>query len=263
LRVSASSIIGGIGVFLGVIISTMDSYKAAMFNDLDAAFFHATAAVISIAGFLYFGAALVTTPLGWAIIAIGLIVSILAMIATDNSLEKWAINGPFSKDVDDRCTGDFKKWLDYPKDCYAALANELMAPQATATIQKLVKPSNLLVIDIDLPGFAVGQSELILYIMQKEDAGILSKEYSFRVSQDNWKITQKMDTNKTQITGFTYNVPFLSMWPKNIDVEWEIRMQYRLEKNVTLPYVDKAEREKWDKDDVPDKAWLIKEIEYA
>ena len=35
------------------------------------------------------------------------------------------------------------------------------------------------------------------------------------------------------------------------------------EGGVTLPYVDSDERNDWDKGEQPDKAWIIKEIEYV
>jgi hypothetical protein len=53
------------------------------------------------------------------------------------------------------------------------------------------------------------------------------------------------------------------MWPKHFEVNWQVKVQYRLDKNITLPYVDIDERNDWDKGEQPDKAWIIKEIEYV
>ncbi len=53
------------------------------------------------------------------------------------------------------------------------------------------------------------------------------------------------------------------MWPKHFEVDWKIKVQYRLDNNVTLPYVDIDERKDWEDGELPDKAWIIKEIEYA
>ncbi|MBB1403300.1 hypothetical protein [Pseudoalteromonas sp. SG45-1] len=53
------------------------------------------------------------------------------------------------------------------------------------------------------------------------------------------------------------------MWPLNFDVDWQVKVQYRLDKNVTLPYVDIDERSDWKTGEIPDKAWIIKEIKYA
>ncbi|WP_283708981.1 hypothetical protein [Pseudoalteromonas prydzensis] len=58
-------------------------------------------------------------------------------------------------------------------------------------------------------------------------------------------------------------MPILSMWPKHFEVNWQVKVQYRLDKNITLPYVDIDERNDWDKGEQPDKAWIIKEIEYV
>ncbi|MBB1436921.1 hypothetical protein H5201_22010 [Pseudoalteromonas sp. SG43-6] len=53
------------------------------------------------------------------------------------------------------------------------------------------------------------------------------------------------------------------MWPKHFEVDWKVKVQYRLDKNTTLPYVDIDERNGWEDSELPDKAWTIKEIEYA
>jgi len=53
------------------------------------------------------------------------------------------------------------------------------------------------------------------------------------------------------------------MWPKHFEVDWKVKVQYRLDKNVTLPYVDIDERNEWGVDEQPEKAWIIKEIEYV
>ena len=53
------------------------------------------------------------------------------------------------------------------------------------------------------------------------------------------------------------------MRPKHFEVDWQVKVQYRLDKHVTLPYVDIDERNDWDNGEQPDKAWKIKEIEYA
>jgi len=139
-----------------------------------------------------------------------------------------------------------------------------MKPSVRLNLQVQSKHSNQLIINVDTPNFAYGQSEVLVQVYQIEDAGILSPEHKFRVNHKDWKITQKEGENSKAIEGFIYSIPFLSMWPsKGYRVEWRVKVQYRLDKNVTLPYVDIDERNEWEDSEVPDKAWIIKEIEYA
>ena len=270
-------VIGGIGVSFGVLLSLTDATIAAKSHDMDAAFLHASAAVISVVGFLYLGAALVTTPLGWAVIALGLIITLLAIAFTDNSIEKWAINGPFSRKVSARCTGYYKKWDEYPIECYSALRNELFAPSMALSIEKWGSNGAFLKAEVVAPGFVVGQSELVMVVNQITSEGFFSFDKESRLSYNNWRITQHLNTDnleanpkaaefiaEPQITGFTYLIPIKPAvnWDKGLDVEWQVKLQYALDTKTTLPYVDKEEREAWDKDEIPDKAWLIKEVEY-
>ena len=267
----------GIGVALGAALSFVDSYQSVKNQDMDAAFLHACGGIVSLIGFGYLAVGLVTTPIGWAIIALGLLITLLAIAFTDNSLEKWAINGPFSRKASARCKGDYEIWDTHPIECYAALSNELFAPSMAMSIQKLGKQSALLNIEVVTPGFIVGQSEVILVVNQISDKGVFSFEKTSRLSYDNWRITQHMNTDDLeknteaikligdpQITGFTYSIPISPTfrWGDGLEVDWQAKLQYALDTKTTLPYVDKAEREAWNKDDIPDKAWLIKELEY-
>ena len=258
-----SRLFGSIGLAITVFLCGLDTYTAVKKNDLDAAFFHVLSGVVAVAGFLYLGAALLTTPLGWAIIAIGLLIAIIAILVTDNELETWAKNGPFTKDIDDRCTGSYKKWQTQPKECYAALVGTLMSPSVSLGVKKLTDSHCQLTIDIDTPNFALGQSEVFVQVYQIEDEGLLHFEQEFRYDHKDWQITQKENTESGAITGFKYTIPILSMWPKHFEVDWKVKVQYRLDKHVTLPYIDIDERNGWDEDEQPDKAWKIKEIEYA
>ncbi|MBB1279080.1 hypothetical protein [Pseudoalteromonas sp. SR41-1] len=261
--VQVTKIVGAFGLVLTLTITALDVYKSIRKNDMDAAFFHALSGAVAIAGFIYLGAALFTTPLGWAIIAVGLIIAIIAILVTDNELETWGKNGPFAKDIDDRCTGSFKKWYTQPKECYAALVGALMKPSVTLGVKRLTSTHCQLTIDIDTPNFALGQSEVFVQVYQIEDEGVLHFEQEFRRDHKNWQITQKEDTQSGAITGFKYTLPILSMWPKHFEVDWQVKVQYRLDKNVTLPYVNIDERNDWEDGEVPDKAWIIKEVEYA
>ena len=184
-------------------------------------------------------------------------------MVTDNELETWAKNGPFTKDIDDRCTGSYKKWQTQPKECYAALVGTLMSPSVSLGVKKLTDSHCQLTIDIDTPNFALGQSEVFVQVYQIEDEGLLHFEQEFRYDHKDWQITQKENTESGAITGFKYTIPILSMWPKHFEVDWKVKVQYRLDKHVTLPYIDIDERNGWDEDEQPDKAWKIKEIEYA
>lgn len=192
-----------------------------------------------------------------------MIIAIIAILVTDNELETWTKNGPFAKDIDDRCTGSYEKWHTQPKECYAALVGTLMSPSVTLGVNKLTDTHCQLTIDIDTPNFALGQSELIVQVYQIEDEGVLHFEKMFRHDHKNWQIIQKENTESGAITGFKYTIPILSMWPQHFEVDWQVKVQYRLDKNVTLPYVDIDERKGWEDGKVPDKAWIIKEIEYA
>lgn len=261
--IAVSKALGALGLFISLVVTTYDVYKSVIKNDMDAAFFHALSGAVAIAGFIYLGAALLTTPLGWAIIAVGLIIAIIAILVTDNELETWTKNGPFAKDADDRCTGSYKKWQTQPKECYAALVGTLMSPNVTLGVKKLTGSHCQLTIDVDTPNFALGQSELLVQVYQIEDEGVLHFEQEFRYGHKNWQIIQKENTESGAITGFKYTIPILSMWPKHFEVDWKVKVQYRLDKNVTLPYVDIDERNDWDKGEQPDKAWIIKEIVYA
>jgi hypothetical protein len=261
--VQVTKVIGSVGLILTLAITVLDVYKSTQKNDMDAAFFHALSGAVAVAGFIYLGAALFTTPLGWAIIAVGLIIAIIAILVTDNELETWTKNGPFAKDADDRCSGSYKKWLDQPKECYAALVGTLMNPSVTLGLKKLTGTHCQLTIDIDTPNFALGQSEVFVQVYQIEDEGVLHFEQEFRHDHKNWQIIQKENTESGAITGFKYTIPILSMWPKHFEVDWQVKVQYRLDRHVTLPYVDIDERNEWDAGEVPDKAWIIKEIEYA
>ena len=256
-------VLGWAGILITAALSFIDSFKAANKNDMDAAFFHALSGAVAIAGFIYLGTALFTTPLGWAIIVIGLLIAIIATLVTDNELETWTKNGPFAKDEDGRCTGSYKKWHTQPKECYAALVGALMKPNVTLGVNKISDTHCQLTIDIDTPNFALGQSEVFVQIYQIEDEGVLHFENKFRHDHKNWQIIQKENTESGVINGFQYVVPILSMWPLNFDVDWQVKVQYRLDKNVTLPYVDIDERNYWEDGEVPDKAWIIEEIEYA
>ncbi|MDP2484610.1 hypothetical protein [Pseudoalteromonas marina] len=258
-----SKVLARAGLTLALVITSYDVYKSFQKNDMDAAFFHALGGAVAIAGFMHIGAALFTTPLGWAIIAIGLLIAIIAILVTDNELETWAKNGPFAQDEDDRCAGSYEKWAINPKECYAALVGTLMNPNVTLGVNKLTDTHCQLTIDIDTPNFALGQSEVFVQVYQIEDEGILHFEQEFRHDHKNWQIVQKESTESGAINGFQYIVPILSMWPLNFDVDWQVKVQYRLDKNVTLPYVDIDERNDWDKGEQPDKAWIIKEIIYA
>lgn len=258
-----SRLLGSIGLVITVFLCGLDTYTSVKKNDLDAAFFHVLSGVVAVAGFIYLGAALLTTPLGWAIIAIGLLIAIIAILVTDNELETWTKNGPFAKDIDDRCTGSYNKWRTQPKECYAALVGTLMNPNITLGVKKLTSSHCQLTIDIDTPNFALGQSEVFVQVYQIEDEGILHFENEFRHDHKNWQIIQKENTQSGIINGFQYIVPILSMWPLNFDVDWQVKVQYRLDKNVTLPYVDIDERSDWKTGEIPDKAWIIKEIKYA
>jgi len=259
----ATKIVGAIGIILTSIITAMDVYKSIQKNDMDAAFFHAMSGAVAIAGFIYLGAALFTTPLGWAIIAVGLLIAVVAILVTDNELETWTKNGPFAKGIDDRCSGSYTNWTKSPKECYAALIGTLMKPSVMLKVKQLTNTHCQLTIDIDTPNFALGQSEVLVQVYQIEDEGVLHFENKFRHDHNNWQIIQKENTESGVINGFQYIVPILSMWPLNFDVDWQVKVQYRLDKNVTLPYVDIDERNDWEDGEVPDKAWIIKEIEYA
>ncbi|QBG34901.1 hypothetical protein [Litorilituus sediminis] len=276
-RAQLGRVLLGAGVILGAMLSLSDAYSATKSHDVDAAFLHASAAVISVAGFLYLGSALAITPLGWAIIALGLVITLLAIAFTDNSIEKWAINGPFSRKASARCTGDYKIWHTHPIECYAALRNELFAPSMALSIQKVANKAALLNVEVVAPGFVVGQSEIIMVVNQITDQGILSFEQTQRLPLNNWRITQHVNTDaleqspeaaqflaEPQITGFTYAIPLLptAQWGDELELDWQVKIQYALDSHTTLPYVDKTDRETWHKDDKPDKAWLIKEIEY-
>ncbi|MDN3389391.1 hypothetical protein, partial [Pseudoalteromonas sp. APC 4017] len=262
-KILVSRIFGGVGIIITGVLAGIDTYLSIRKNDLDAAFFHALSGAVAIAGFIYLGAALFTTPLGWAIIAVGLIIALIATLLTDNELETWTKNGPFAKGADDRCTGSYKKWETKPKECYAALVGGLMKPSVTLGVKKLTDTHCQLTIDIDTPNFALGQSEVFVQVYQIEDEGVLHFEQEFRHDHKNWQIIQKENTESRTITGFKYIIPILSMWPKHFEVDWQVRVQYRLDKNTTLPYVDIDERNNWGKGEQPDKAWIIKEIEYA
>jgi hypothetical protein len=126
-------------------------------------------------------------------------------------------------------------------------------------------------------GFIVGQSEVVLIIEQITDEGMFSFEETSRISHDNWRITQHYNTDDiektpeaqafigdTQITGFTYSIPLsvTNAWGDELEVDWRVKLQYALDTRTTLPYVDRETRKDWDKYEVPDIAWLIKEIEY-
>ncbi|MDN3388766.1 hypothetical protein, partial [Pseudoalteromonas sp. APC 4017] len=256
-------VLGWAGILITAALSFIDSFKAANKNDTDAAFFHALSGAVAIAGFIYLGTALFTTPLGWAIIVIGLLIAIIATLVTDNELETWSKNGPFAKGADDRCTGSYKKWHTQPKECYAALVGTLMNPSVTLGVKKLTDTHCQLTIDIDTPNFALGQSEVFVQVYQIEDEGLLHFEQEFRYDHKNWQIIQKENTESGAITGFKYTIPILSMWPQHFEVDWQVKVQYRLDKNVTLPYVDIDDRNDWEDGEIPDKAWIIKEIEYA
>ena len=259
-----SRLLGSIGMVITAFLCGLDTYTSIKKNDLDAAFFHVLSGIVAVAGFIYLGTALLTTPFGWAIIVLGLLIAVIATLVTDNELETWAKNGPFAKDESDRCSGNFNKWDLKPNECYAALVGLLMQPSVTLNLQVQSKHSNQLIINVGTPNFAYGQSEVLVQVYQIEDAGILSPEHKFRVNHKDWKISQKEGENSKAIEGFIYSIPFLSMWPsKGYQVKWRVKVQYRLDKNVTLPYVDIDERNDWDKGEQPDKAWLIKEIEYA
>jgi hypothetical protein len=262
-KILVSRIFGGIGIIITGVLAGIDTYLSIRKNDLDAAFFHALSGAVAIAGFIYLGAALFTTPLGWAIIAVGLIIAVIAILVTDNELETWTKNGPFAKGADDRCTGSYKKWHTQPKECYAALIGALMKPSITLGVKKLISTHCQLIIDIDTPNFALGQSEVFVQVQQIEDEGVLHFEQEFRHDHKNWQIIQKENTESGAITGFKYIIPILSMWPKHFEVDWQVKVQYRLDKNTTLPYVDIDERNNWGNGEQPDKAWIIKEIEYA
>ncbi|MDN3380322.1 MULTISPECIES: hypothetical protein [unclassified Pseudoalteromonas] len=188
---------------------------------------------------------------------------IIAILVTDNELETWSKNGPFAKDEDDRCTGSYKKWHTQPKECYAALVGTWMNPSVTLGVKKLTDTHCQLTIDIDTPNFALGQSEVFVQVYQIEDEGLLHFEQEFRYDHKNWQIIQKENTESGAITGFKYTIPILSMWPKHFEVDWQVKVQYRLDKHVTLPYVDIDDRNDWEDGEIPDKAWIIKEVEYA
>jgi len=262
-RTTLSKVLGVIGIVITLTVTSMDVIKSVQKNDMDAAFFHALSGAIAIAGFIYLGVALFTTPLGWAIIALGLIVAVVAILVTDNELETWAKNGPFAKDVADRCTGNYEKWDKNSKECYASLVGTIMSPSVNLSVHRLNSAHCQLIIDVDTPNFALGQSEILVQVYQIEDEGVLHFEQEFRRDHKNWQITQKEKTQSGSITGYKYVIPILSMWPKNFEVDWKVKVQYRLDNNVTLPYVDSDERNDWDKGEQPDKAWIIKEIEYV
>ncbi|GAA0820386.1 hypothetical protein GCM10009111_25740 [Colwellia asteriadis] len=270
----------GFGILIGAGLSLIDSANAAKSQDNDAAFLHASAAVFSIAGLLFIGVAALSTPIGWALIVLGLVVTLMAVAFTDNNLEKWAINGPFSKNVAGRCIDDYKLWQTYPLECYAALRNELFSPTIDLSIQKIANQSYFLNIEIMTPGYIVGQSEIIMVVNLITDNGVLHAEKTRRVGHDNWRIIQHQNIDSIeensnnekligdpQITGFTYSVPFNASWGDDVEVDWQVKAQYCLDSHTTLPYIDKIERDKWaankiPREDIPDKAWLIKEIEY-
>ncbi|SFC95999.1 hypothetical protein [Pseudoalteromonas denitrificans] len=263
--VTRMTVIGMVGVGLGVLLSLSDAWQMASYNDMDAAYAHLTAAALSIAGFAYLGFALLTTPLGWAIIIAGALVTILALTLTDNALEKWAINGPFSKDAANRCTDKFESWLTNGNECYQALANELLKPQMSLSIQKLSGASHFLKVDVNLVGFTLGQSELLIEVQQTEDSpndGIWFGGREHRVNNNNLRVTQKM-TKDNSIIGFTYDFPFLAMWSKATDVSWQVKLQYRLSKDIVLPHISAQEQSTLDKDDLSEKAYIIKEIDFA
>ncbi len=261
--IQVTKIVGTVGIILTSIITAIDVYKSVQKNDMDAAFFHALSGAVAIAGFIYLGAALFTTPIGWAIIALGLLIAVVAILVTDNELETWAKNGPFAKDKEDRCTGSYEKWHKTPKECYAALVGTIMSPSVNLSVHRLNSAHCQLIIDIDTPNFTFGQSELLVQVYQIEDEGALHFEQEFRRDHKNWQITQKEKTQSGSIIGYKYVLPILSMWPKHFEVDWKIKVQYRLDNNVTLPYVDIDERKDWEDGELPDKAWIIKEIEYA
>jgi len=262
-RTTLSKLLGKIGIAVTLVVTLNDVIKAVQKNDMDTAFFHALGGAIAVAGFIYLGLGLFTTPLGWAIIVLGLLVAIVTILVTDNELVTWAKNGPFAKDIGDRCSGSYKKWHTQPKECYASLIGTLMTPSVQLGFKKLTSSHCQLTIDIDTPNFSLGQSELIVQVYQIEDEGILHFENEFRHDHKSWQIIQKENTQSGSIAGYRYTLPILSMWPKHFEVDWKVKVQYRLDKNVTLPYVDIDERNEWGVDEQPDKAWIIKEIEYV
>ena len=260
--ISRMAVIGGVGVLLGALLELSDAYQLASHHDMDASFAHATAAVFSVVGFVYLMAPALSSPVGWAIIVIGILVGILASVITDNNLERWASNSPFAKDPDDRCTGDYKIWKTNGNECYQALANELLRPSIALNVKNLGNQQGMVTLEVGVSNFSLGQSELMVTMEQIEDNVGWNSDAKFIKSNDNLKIKQVMSPDNNRIVKFIYTYTFLSMWPKSADVSWRAKLQYRLNANTLLPHVSSTEKAQWKNGETPDKAYFIQEVDY-
>lgn len=127
---------------VGAGIAVWDAITAVTANDDDAA----AANLINAAALVWLaassiGAAAASTeasgalaaaliPLApWATVALVAVIftSLIVALVTDTGLEKWAANGPFAKDPDDRMDGDFNGLTG--KEVYGLLLSELRAPR--------------------------------------------------------------------------------------------------------------------------------------
>ncbi len=172
---------GGAGAVLsgaGAAMSTWDAVDSFNADDDDAGMAYSVQAValggMMIAGLIEGGAIFLGLgPVGWALLAVGIIAGILATVFTDTPLEKWAKHGPFSLELGDRMTDDFvtvtqnkagkeKLTLKSKHDVLESLMHLLMQPSMIIKKDTTTKP-NSIVVEMYAPGFMIGSSTLDIH----------------------------------------------------------------------------------------------------
>ncbi|MCG9733703.1 hypothetical protein L1D51_06800 [Pseudoalteromonas shioyasakiensis] len=227
---------GAMGVLMGG-IQAVDAYQLISRSDTDAGIAMLAAAGFSIGLGIHtiFFASL--GPWGWALLIGSIVFSLLAVWLTDSKLEVWAKFGPFAKNKRGVFAGEkgaiYNTFSD-PNQYFKYIQSVLFSPKVTVNTPTFFDNRNYYTVQVELPIFIVGKSELLLDVKYSWRHPITLDVYKKATWVEGTKeYLAEFDENSLSLNAATYEFEIESPNISVFDVEITSTLIYN--ESLTLP----------------------------
>lgn len=230
------SFVGIMGVVMGG-IQTADAYQLIIKSDTDAgiAMFAAAGFGIGLGIHTILFASL--GPWGWALLLGSIVFGLLAVWLTDSKLEIWAKFGPFAKNKRGVFAGEkgaiYNAFSD-PNQYFKYIQSVLFSPKVTVNTPTFFDNRNFYTVQVELPMFIVGKSELLLDVKYSWRHPTTLNVYKKATWVEGTKeYLAEFDENSLSLNAATYEFEIESPNISVFDVEITSTLIYN--ESLTLP----------------------------
>ena len=261
----AYKFLGIAGIAIDILYTSKDTFTAIRRNDYDAATAMAISSLLSVSGGVLLTIGILPV-IGWALFIGGILSYFVASWLTDDPLESWAKNSPFSAEADNRLAGTDKydNAMDTGEKALRQLQNLLIAPSIKhlkkSEVHDQTGENHWVEVEVVLPAYHMDTSEVYMRMDVRLEKNAIEPAVNLTPASVVARMNGMQDLRPTEIevvpatNGNPHRLKVFFKRPQlsnKFDAYlWNFRMQHHLNANLRLPLPDPNDADK------PDNGWL-------